>query len=99
MEGKSTGHPAAHALARYRCFLPDLAGLAGLRRAGPGNFNFNNFAFAWVFDTTNDSGLKNPGTKEMHERSGANRAHRRRADKPNPLPVSVSGLERSDEWL
>src|ERR1041385_174571 len=35
--GKSlTGRPAAHALARYRCFLPDLAGLAGLRRAGPG---------------------------------------------------------------
>jgi len=33
---KNTGHPAAHALARYRCFLPDLAGLAGLRRAGPG---------------------------------------------------------------
>ncbi len=30
-----TGNPAAHALARYRCFLPDLAGLAGLRRAGP----------------------------------------------------------------
>ncbi len=34
---KGTGHPAAHALARYRCFLPDLAGLAGLRRAGPGS--------------------------------------------------------------
>jgi len=33
-----TGRPAAHALARYRCFLPDLAGLAGLRRAGPGPF-------------------------------------------------------------
>ena len=30
-----TGEPTAHALARYRCFLPDLAGLAGLRRAGP----------------------------------------------------------------
>ena len=30
-----TGFPTAHALARYRCFLPDLAGLAGLRRAGP----------------------------------------------------------------
>ena len=28
--------PTAHALARYRCFLPDLAGLAGLRRVGPG---------------------------------------------------------------
>src|ERR1700731_4628054 len=27
--------PAAHARARYRCFLPDLAGLAGVRRAGP----------------------------------------------------------------
>src|SRR5581483_11619535 len=27
--------PAAHARARYRCFLPDLAGLAGMRRAGP----------------------------------------------------------------
>ena len=38
-----TGHPAAHALARYRCFLPDLAGLAGLRRAGPGVFNSNIF--------------------------------------------------------
>ena len=34
---QKAGHrlPAAHALARYRCFLPDLAGLAGLRRAGP----------------------------------------------------------------
>jgi hypothetical protein len=31
-----TGEPTAHALARYRCFLPDLAGLAGLRRVGPG---------------------------------------------------------------
>jgi hypothetical protein len=31
------GHrrPTAHARARYRCFLPDLAGLAGLRRVGP----------------------------------------------------------------
>src|SRR5215510_3579164 len=38
---KLTGHPAAHALARYRCFLPDLAGLAGLRCAGPGNFDSN----------------------------------------------------------
>src|ERR1051325_12108252 len=36
-----TGYPAAHALARYRCFLADLAGLAGLRRAGPGIFNSN----------------------------------------------------------
>jgi len=27
--------PTAHARARYRCFLPDLAGLAGMRRAGP----------------------------------------------------------------
>jgi len=27
--------PAAHERARYRCFLPDLAGLAGKRRAGP----------------------------------------------------------------
>src|SRR5208337_2576273 len=27
--------PTAHARARYRCFLPDLAGLAGVRRAGP----------------------------------------------------------------
>ena|GEM_PF-4682061 len=35
-QNQSTGRPAAHALARYRCFLPDLAGLAGLRRAGPG---------------------------------------------------------------
>jgi len=25
----------AHARARYRCFLPDLAGLAGIRRARP----------------------------------------------------------------
>jgi len=31
----STGYPTAQALARYRCFLPDLAGLAGLRRVGP----------------------------------------------------------------
>jgi len=27
--------PTAHARARYRCFLPDLAGLAGVHRAGP----------------------------------------------------------------
>ncbi len=45
---QKTGHPAAHALARYRCFLPDLAGLAGLRRAGPGVFNSNIIASAWV---------------------------------------------------
>jgi hypothetical protein len=45
MEGKNlTGRPAAHALARYRCFLPDLAGLAGLRRAGPGISDSNIFA-------------------------------------------------------
>src|SRR5271163_1284561 len=31
-----TGGPTAHTLARCRCFLPDLAGLAGLRRVGPG---------------------------------------------------------------
>ena len=30
------GDPTAPILARYRCFLPDLAGLAGLRRVGPG---------------------------------------------------------------
>ena len=30
------GRPTAPVLARYRCFLPDLAGLAGLRRVGPG---------------------------------------------------------------
>ena len=45
---QKTGHPAAHALARYRCFLPDLAGLAGLRRAGPGVFNSNIIVSAWV---------------------------------------------------
>jgi hypothetical protein len=35
--------PTAHARARYRCFLPDLAGLAGVRRAGPmpDRFDFN----------------------------------------------------------
>ena len=33
---KCTGRPTAPILARYRCFLPDLAGLAGLRRVGPG---------------------------------------------------------------
>ena len=32
----SAGNPTAHAWARCRCFLPDLAGLAGLRRVGPG---------------------------------------------------------------
>ncbi len=51
-----TGYPAAHALARYRCFLPDLAGLAGLRRAGPGVFNSNIFASAWFLDATDDLG-------------------------------------------
>jgi hypothetical protein len=35
-EKKCTGRPTAPILARYRCFLPDLAGLAGLRRVGPG---------------------------------------------------------------
>jgi len=30
-----TGNPAAHTRARYRCFLPDLAGLAGMRCVGP----------------------------------------------------------------
>ena len=30
------GYPTAPAWARYRCFLPDLAGLAGMRRVGPG---------------------------------------------------------------
>ena len=44
-----TGHPAAHALARYRCFLPDLAGLAGLRRAGPGISDSNIFVSAQGF--------------------------------------------------
>jgi hypothetical protein len=34
--GHSTGRPTAPVVARYRCFLPDLAGLAGLRRVGPG---------------------------------------------------------------
>src|SRR5437868_12666002 len=33
---QSTGRPTAPVVARYRCFLPDLAGLAGLRRVGPG---------------------------------------------------------------
>ena len=33
---KSTGQPTAPVMTRYRCFLPDLAGLAGLRRVGPG---------------------------------------------------------------
>jgi hypothetical protein len=33
---KCTGRPTAPVVARYRCFLPDLAGLAGLRRVGPG---------------------------------------------------------------
>jgi hypothetical protein len=31
-----TGRPTAPIITRYRCFLPDLAGLAGLRRVGPG---------------------------------------------------------------
>src|SRR5271170_6456218 len=35
-ELQCTGEPTAHTLARCRCFLPDLAGLAGLRRVGPG---------------------------------------------------------------
>ena len=38
-ERTCTGEPTAHALTRYRCFLPDLAGLAGLRRVGPGTFS------------------------------------------------------------
>ncbi len=35
-EEKCTGRPTAPVTTRYRCFLPDLAGLAGLRRVGPG---------------------------------------------------------------
>src|SRR5882757_3530657 len=35
-EIQCTGRPTAPILTRYRCFLPDLAGLAGLRRVGPG---------------------------------------------------------------
>jgi len=31
-----TGWPTAPGVTRYRCFLPDLAGLAGFRRVGPG---------------------------------------------------------------
>ena len=34
--GNVPGFPTAPVLARYRCFLPDLAGLAGIRRVGPG---------------------------------------------------------------
>src|SRR5271170_254439 len=37
MDGEMcTGRPTAPVMTRYRCFLPDLAGLAGLRRVGPG---------------------------------------------------------------
>jgi hypothetical protein len=35
-EIQCTGRPTAPVITRYRCFLPDLAGLAGLRRVGPG---------------------------------------------------------------
>jgi pectinesterase len=35
-ENQCTGRPTAPVITRYRCFLPDLAGLAGLRRVGPG---------------------------------------------------------------
>ena len=35
-----TGRPTAPVITRYRCFLPDLAGLAGLRRVGPGTEPF-----------------------------------------------------------
>src|SRR5437016_7055261 len=35
-ENQCTGRPTAPIITRYRCFLPDLAGLAGLRRVGPG---------------------------------------------------------------
>ena len=38
---KCTGRPTAPIITRYRCFLPDLAGLAGLRRVGPGTLDFN----------------------------------------------------------
>ena len=37
---KAPGYPTAPAITRYRCFLPDLAGLAGLRRVGPGTASF-----------------------------------------------------------
>jgi hypothetical protein len=35
-KNQCTGRPTAPVITRYRCFLPDLAGLAGLRRVGPG---------------------------------------------------------------
>src|SRR5712664_2872256 len=37
LQDKKVRHrtPTAHERARYRCFLPDLAGLAGKRRAEP----------------------------------------------------------------
>ena len=35
-KSQCTGRPTAPIITRYRCFLPDLAGLAGLRRVGPG---------------------------------------------------------------
>src|SRR6202022_3630724 len=35
-EEECAGRPTAPIITRYRCFLPDLAGLAGLRRVGPG---------------------------------------------------------------
>src|SRR5947199_3295179 len=54
-----TGEPAAHALARYRCFLPDLAGLAGLRRAGPGALDSNTFqCFPFWVEKIFPAGLK-----------------------------------------
>src|SRR5256885_11802303 len=52
--------PTAHARARYRCFLPDLAGLAGRRRAGPMPDSF-------------DSSIGRPGKLEHPSAHASNR--------------------------
>ena len=54
--------PTAHARARYRCFLPDLAGLAGVRRAGPmpDLFDFSITIVLFPFS------MKSPTMYEVH---------------------------------
>src|SRR5579872_916869 len=49
----------AHARARYRCFLPDLAGLAGVRRVRPMS-DLNHFSIAKLW--TNGEAVRNLAT-------------------------------------
>ena len=59
-----TGWPTAPGVTRYRCFLPDLAGLAGFRRVGPGTRKeYHSKSWPWlsVVDVTGRTSLLTKG--------------------------------------